>query len=97
MCCAVRRGTVPAPALCSPLIASAARPVLAAMAFVVLWLGSLRGKAGVFPFALLLFYLLIPSGDLIWQITGEPSHLGVDPGGNVQLFGTNLTRHGLRP
>jgi len=55
MCCAVRRGSTAAQTFCWLHIAAASPLILVTItsAFVVLWLGSLRGKAGLSAFALL--------------------------------------------
>jgi hypothetical protein len=59
-CCAVRRGAMETPTICLLPVAAAVSLLLVTIfaGFVVLWRLSLRGEAGLFPFALLPFYLL---------------------------------------
>jgi hypothetical protein len=59
-CCAVRRGAMVTVTLCLLPFATTTSLALVAIisGFVVLWGLSLRGEAGLFPFALLAFYLL---------------------------------------
>src|SRR5258708_6404378 len=59
-CCAVRRGTIATATLCLLPVATASSLIIVSISsgFVVLWRLSLRVEAGLFPFALLCFYLL---------------------------------------
>ena len=60
MTCVLRRGAITSPALCLLRVATTSPLIIVTLisGFVVLWGLSLRGEAGLFPFALLALYLL---------------------------------------